>query len=273
MNRTSFLKGLLTGAIGIATIPAYSSIETKVDDVKKLTDKQLAELYESYTELKKIELEKLKERNEQTQLNIQRNLYEVELQNGIIPHINYINKSFSYKKIKTTNKDIKFSLKKVELFIINATEYKEQHRKYKNYNMHEVSEPFESFSITDLYITAIKGNILIGNVSKAEEYYQPFILEREPEWLINQSKCYGTRYFADLLFSKDYIKESIEYYNNGPQENIKKWIIKLNEGVDVIEIKKEFYKRYNSKAYFGKMYDNLCKLKLAKPLPKWMLEC
>jgi len=256
MERSSFLKGLFTGAIGLATIPAYSKIEEK-PSVKKLTDAQLLELYESYVSSKR-------EKEESLRIFKEIDLFEVGKQNQAIPSISFLNKVFSYKRISNVDTlYVKKHIKNLQAYKSWIVNYKDNNGDAKTFSyMKPYDMDYVKFG--DIHLSMIKGHILLGEIAKAEELYPIYIKERSGGYVTFDT--YGIIYFADLLFSKGYYKEALTYYQQSDKNNIKKWVQKLEDGNDINFLKEEFNKRYYHKAYFGNMYSDLAKKKLAKPL-------
>ena len=118
---------------------------------------------------------------------------------------------------------------------------------------------FDYVKLNDINISLIKGYILVAQLNKAYDLYSSYIHERSGGYITMDS--YGIIYFADLLFSKGYHKEALGYYQQSNQENIKRFVSKLENGDNCID---DFNKRYYHKAYFGNMYSDLIKKRFAK---------
>jgi len=261
MNRGSFLKGLLSGTLSTTVISGVSHQLTK-NEVKKLSDEQLNELYEAYVNDK--EKKKLI-----TNKNIEENKIVIYEQNKIWPSILIINSAFYSKSKKITNLYLKKHLKKLQNFQKWADEWIENHP--KTYS-HGFMNDFEHVRKVYVTISIIKAHLLLKDLNKAESLLTRFMFDRCPTHPGGDN--YGLIYFGDLLFKSGYEKESIEYYNQSNRDNIKRWVLKLEEGNNMHLVKTEFLKRYYSKAYFGySVYDyKLMKNKKFKTTPKFMLE-
>lgn len=261
MNRGSFLKGLLSGALSVTAISGVSSQLTK-KEVNKLTDEQLNELYDAYVSDKQ-------KRKLITEKNIEENKIVVNEQNKIWPSIILINSAFYSKTKKISTIHIKKHLKKIQLFQKWADEWmKNNPNKY----CYGVMNEFDYIKRVDVTISIIKGHLLLKELEKAESLVHRFMFDRLPTCTFLDN--YGLIYFADLLFKSGFEKQSLEYYNQSNKDNIKKWVSKLEKGTDISNVRVEFLKRYYSKAYFGyNVYDyKLMKNRKFKQSPKWLLE-
>lgn len=261
MNRGTFLKGLLSGALSVTAISGVSSQITK-NEVKKLTDEQLNELYEAYVSDRK-------KRKIITDKNVKENEIVVDEQNKIWPSIVLINSAFYCKKNKISSTNIRKHLKKIENFQKWSDEWMQNH---PNKYCYGVMNEFDYVKRVDVTISIIKGHLLLKELEKAESLLNRFMFDRLPTCTFLDN--YGLIYFGDLLFKSGFEKHSLEYYNQSNRDNIKRWVSKLEDGYYLNDVRNEFFKRYYSKAYFGAIvYDNRLKTnKKFKKSAKWILE-
>lgn len=259
MNRGSFLKGLITGAVSLTALSGISA-EVINKDVNKLTDEQLNELYNAYV------LDKEK-RKKITDDNVERDRIATDEQNKIWESIVFINSAFYYKSKKVDKLFIKKHLKKLLVFQDWKTKWLEKYPgKYGLFN------ELDYVKNVDITISIIKAHLLLNQKNEAENLLTKFMNDRLA--VCNFLDSYGLIYFGDMLYKAGYEKEALEYYSQSNKDNIKRWVQKLEDGTDNQNVRNEFLKRYYSKAYFGAIvYDNgLRKKKKFKTLPKWMLE-
>jgi hypothetical protein len=253
MNRSSFLKGLLTGMIGLSAIPAAASIVNNETNVKKLSDEQLNELYEAYISLK----ERQKQKEKLAKESYNKSIIEIEKQYDTLQSLNFIFTLFHKKKNPNINKLV------VKKHIIKLQNYLKWLDKYfydnpsKYYvGKYRNTRDMDYIVRCDVTIAIVKGYLLIGDVKKAESLFTQFSVDRNYGMRDSHIDDYALIYYGDMYFKSGYRKESLNWYNQSDKDRIVRWVKRLEENPNDKEVINDFNKRYYSSAYFGYMvYD------------------
>lgn len=255
MNRGQFIKNLGLGLFGLTVGTKVQSSEVFIKNISNINNKSFDDTLQKMSNIKS-NLAKLS--SIYISDNFHNNNPKRKLNKLIInKHLRIIDSFISYQFLYTE--------KKMNQWKIND---KRKYDFYKSLNGNANGVPIlwngSDADFLEFYYRRIQAAILLNDIKLAKKYYKSYTLARK--YKNHNFEKYDSQNFADLLFYKGYFKEAKYYYNLSAQENIKRWVKKLNTtDIPNEEIIKEFLYRYRDNYDYWKnkqiVISNLIKLK------------